>query len=404
MKLRLPPTQGAMLLSGMPFSINFAITARLRGSMTLDEIQNALKRLGRCHPMLASHVIASQDGAAYFVDEGTPPIPVRVIERMSDDDWIGILEDEVAIPFDYRSGPPFRLIWVQGEDISDLILICDHLTADGRAGLYALRDFLALLADPALRLEPVSPSMMVDLIPPEIVKQLNAMIAADPRAGRPSSDGWHDSPVHPKRVIPFALTEAETSVLVRRCRAEGVTVQAALCAAFLKPFAEGQSSTFMRKVEIPIDIRDRLTQPVGESYGLFISLVELGLDCSPGRSLWDIARDAKSGLVNAMRDGRFFFAPTVIISVTGKLPAGMDFGAGFDISISNLGRVDIPTRYGSLTLESLYAPTFNVSKSDHRVLGVTTFNDCMYCTFTSCDLAAPQLVARARELLADMVR
>jgi hypothetical protein len=35
---------------------------------------------------------------------------------------------------------------------------------------------------------------------------------------------------------------------------------------------------------------------------------------------------------------------------------------------------------------------------------VTTFNDCMYCTFTSCDLAAPQLVARARELLADMVR
>jgi hypothetical protein len=404
MKLRLPPPQGAMLLSGMPFSINFAVTARLRGAITLDEIQNALERLGGCHPILASHVIAGQDGAAYFVDEGTPPIPVRVIERMSDDDWVGVLEDEVAVPFDYRAGPPFRLIWVQGEDISDLILICDHLTADGRAGLYALRDFLALLADPALRLEPVLPSMMVDLIPPEIVEKLDAMIAADPGAGRPSPDGWHDSPVHSKRVIPFALTEAETSVLVRRCRAEGVTVQAALCAAFLKPFAEGQPSTFMRKVEIPIDIRDRLTQPVGESYGNFISLVVLDLDCSPERNLWDIARDARSGLVTAMQEGKFFYAPTVIISVTGKLPAGMDFGAGFDISISNLGRVDLPTQYGPLTLESLYAPTFNVSKNDHRVLGVTTFNGRMYCAFTSCDPAAPQRIARARELLADMVR
>ena len=402
MKLRLPPTQGAMLLSGLPFSINFAITARVRGAVTLDEIQNALYRLGRRHPILAGHVIAGDDGEAYFINEGTSPIPVKVFERTSDDDWIYVLKDEVAIPFDYRIGPPFRLAWLKGKNVSDLVLICDHLTADGKAGIYALRDFLVLLADPALELEPEPPSMLTDLIPPEIVDKLNAMVTADSGAERPSSEGWHDSPVHSKQVIPFTLTE--TTALVQRCRAEETTVQAALCAAFLKPFAEQYHPNPVRRVEIPVDIRGRLTRPVGESYGNFISLVVLDLDCSPGRALWDIAREAGNLLATAMQTGQFFYTPTVIISVTGKLPAGMEWGAGFDISISNLGRVDIPAQYGSLTLESLYAPIFNVSKSDHRILGVTTFNGCMHCTFISCDPAAPYWVARARELLAEMIR
>jgi hypothetical protein len=404
MKRKIPPTQGGMLLSGMPFSINFTITARLRGSITLDEIQDALARLGRRHPLLASYVIAGDDGAAYFSDQGVPPIPVKVIEGTAGDDWVRVLEEEVAIPFDYRTGPPFRLVWLPGDDVSDLILICDHLTADGRAGIYALRDLLALLADPTLILDPVLPSMMADLIPPAIIEKIKAMVATDPAARRPSAEGWHDSPVEPKRVIPFSLTEAEITKLVSCCRTEGVTVQAALCAAFLKPFAEQQPSTPVRQVEIPVDIRDRLTQPVGESYGVFISMVVLDLDCSPERDLWDIARDARAGLTAAMANEQFFYAPTVIITIAGKLPAGMEWGAGFDISISNLGRVNLPAQYGPLTLESIYAPTFNVSKSDHRVLGVTTFNGRMYCTFTSCDPAAPQLVARARKLLAEMMQ
>lgn len=405
MQIKLPPTQGGILLSGMPFSINFAVTARLEGSLTMDEIQSALKRLGWRHPMLAARVIAGADGAAYIIDQGVPATPVKSITRNLDNDWIRIVEREVAIPFDYRTGPPFRLIWLQGETTSNLILICDHLSADGRAGIYALRDLLWLLADPNLTLEPVSPMLMADLIPPRIVEKLKALIAVDPRAGQPKTDGWHDdTPVEAKRVIPFLLTTEETATLVRRCRVEGVTVQAALCAAFLKPFAEQQPASPVRRVEIPVDIRDRLTLPVGESYGNFISLVILDLDCSAERNLWEIARDAKAGMETAMLNEQFFYAPTVFLSVTGKLPAGMDWGAGFDLSISNLGRVDIPAQYGSLTLESIYAPIFNVSKSDHRVLGVTTFDGCMYCTFTSCDPAASQWVARGRELLMEMIQ
>jgi hypothetical protein len=403
MQIKLPPTQGGMLLSRMPFSINFAVTARLSGSFTLDELQDALRRLGLRHPLLAARVMAGDEGAAYITDQGVPPIPVKVITRTSDHDWVNALEHDVAIPFDYRTGPTFRLIWLKEDEVSDLILICDHLTADGRAGIYALRDLLALLADPTLELDPVAPAIMADLLPSKIVKKLKALIAADPDAGPPTAGGWHDSPVHPKQVIPFTLSESETTTLIRRCRVEGVTVQAALCAAFLTPFAEQDPAIPVRQVEIPVDIRGRLAQPVDESYGMFISLVMLDLDCSPERVLWEIARDAGEGLATAMREEQFFYAPTVIITVTGKLPAGMAFGAGFDLSISNLGQINIPYHYGQLTLESVYAPTFNVSKSDHRVLGVTTFNGCMYCTYTTCDPNAPQLLARSQELLAEMI-
>jgi hypothetical protein len=402
-KLRLPKTQGGMLLAGMPFSINFAIAARLRGRIRLDELKDALERLGKRHPMLASRVVAGEEGVAYLIDQGVPPIPVKTVDRSSEDAWVPVLEDEVAIPFDYCTGPPFRLIWLPGEGVFDLILICDHLAADGRAGIYALRDLLSLLADPALDLEPIPPALMADLVPPLVAEKIKAMVAADPAAGRPRTNGWHDSPTDPKQVLPFTMTEAETVALLQRCRAEKTTVQAALCAAFLKPFAEQQPASPVRKVEIPVDIRTHLSPPVGESYGNFISLVVLDLDCSPEYNLWDIARNARAGFSQAMQDGRFFFTPTVIIALTGKLLSGMDFGIGFDLSISNLGRVDIPVHYGALTLEALYAPIFNVSKSDHRVLGVATFNGRMHCTYTSCDPQAPQLVARARMLLAEMI-
>jgi hypothetical protein len=74
----------------------------------------------------------------------------------------------------------------------------------------------------------------------------------------------------------------------------------------------------------------------------------------------------------------------------------------YDLSISNLGRVDLPSQYGDLQLEAIFAPTMNVMMDGHRILGVTTFAGRMNCTFTSRDPLAAAVAERALEILAAM--
>lgn len=405
MEFKLSGVQSPLLVSGLPFSLSFTVSARVRGPLTSEGLKNALVRLCQRHPLLAVRAVAGKDGAAYFTTEGVPPIPLQIIERATEEDWVRQVEREIAQPADYRAGPPFRCVWLRGQPVSDLLLVCDHITADGHAGIYALRDLLTMLADSNRMLEPLVPASMTELIPPPMMEKIAALTSPAPGAApRPPAE-YHlpAPPVEILRVMPFALDEAETAALVSRCRAEGVTVQSALCAAFTLPFAERHPDAPVRKVESPVDIRGRLTQPLGEVYGNYISLAVTNLNCAAGRNPWDIAREARHALA-AITEEQLFTAPVVVMAVAEQPLSIPPVDISHDLSISNLGRLDIPAHYGPFYLESIYGPTLNVSWPGHRILGVNTFSGRMRCTFTSRDPEAPQILQRARELLTSMVQ
>lgn len=403
MQFKLSGAQRPLFFSARPIGLGFSVCARVRGSWTPDELQGALERLRRRHPLLAVRVEAEPNGPGlYFTTEDVPSIALRVAQRETEDAWTREVEREIVQPCDYHTGPPFRCVWLRGADVSDLILVCDHATADGRACIYALRDLLRLLADPRLILEPLPPTPLAELIPAPMRSRIARVIAAHSKAAPRDKPFTESVPAaDPLRVIPFALDRAQTSALVSRCRAEEASVQAALCAAFAMTFAEREPTAPVRSIESPIDIRARLRQPVGEVYGNYISLLLTQLNCAPGRKLWDIAREAHQDLA-ASPDERIFTIPIVMLSLAEQPMPMAAVDICYDVSISNLGRVDIPAQYGPLQLEGIYGPTFNASQPGHRVLGVTTFNGQMRCTFASCDPAAPQLVRRAREFLGAM--
>jgi hypothetical protein len=406
MRIPLPRHARFVLRRGIPISLKFAVTARIRGHWKLADLEGALERLARRHPALGSRIESDDaSGSTYFTTEGVRPIGVRVLERASDEDWARAIEREVPRPFDYRTGPLYDCVWIRGEEVSDLVLISEHMGSDGRAGLNALRDLARFLADPSLELDPVPPPPLAGLLPQAVavrVRELVARVRAqaeEPEGGPrqafpPSGRGAEPS----LRVLPFALEAGETAGLVDRCRAEGTTVQGALCAAFAAPFAEREGAESARFVEVPIDLRPRLARPVDEACANYISLLRTRLDLPQGRELWAAARDASEDLAGA-DDDRVYGTQAVLRSLVDEplppWPVAMDY----DVSISNLGRLDLPERYGDLVLESVYAPTFNASRPGHRVLGVSTFAGRMRCTFASSDPEAPQLLARARALL-----
>jgi hypothetical protein len=402
MEFHLSRAQSPMLLAPPMFSLNFTATARVRGPLTEEGIRSALDRLSTLHPLAAVRAIAGPDGSPRWTTEGVPPIPLRIAERTGEEDWVHEVVREVPVPTDYRTGPMMRCVWLRGTEVSDLILVSDHVTADGRASLIALRDLLRLIADPSLTLDPIVPASMADLLDPETKARILKMVADAPPPP-PMGEFRMPPPSHdPLQVIPMEFTEKETASLVARCKAEETSVTGALCAAFLPLFAAREPSAPVRRAEIPIDMRNRFARPAGDGYDVYISLALIDVDCAPMRGFWEIARSAKRALEAVPADD-LLRAPTIVLHVADSFPFPEAFHVKYDISISNLGRVDLPKAYGPLRLESIYAPTFNGSQPGHRILGVTTFAGRMRCTFTSCDPEAPGLAREARKRLAAAV-
>jgi hypothetical protein len=243
---------------------------------------------------------------------------------------------------------------------------------------------------------------MADLLPQDALDRIAQRVRGAPPPPAGEAFGVEPPAPDPLRVIPIALGQAETAALVARCRAEGTTVSAALCAAHLRPFAEREPGSPVRRVEFPVDLRNRMARPAGEAYYAYMSLAVIDVDCSPKRPLWDIARSA-GGALAAVTEEELFFSPTVVLHVADTLPFDRPFGVRYDLSLSNLGRIGIPAQYGPLLLESVWGPTFNASQPGHRILGVTTFGGRMRCTYTSRDPEAPALARRAGENLAAML-
>jgi hypothetical protein len=407
---------GAIWLSTKTISLNFGMCARVRGPLTQERLERALAGIGKRHPLLGVRAAERADGVPYFTTDGVTPVPLRIIERVNDDDWVGEVERDTQLPTRYLTEPMIRCIWIRGGDVSDLVFICDHVPADGKAAIYALRDVMTMLGDPSLQLEPIDSPPMVEIVPADIAETIKTMVAefhakraiemeAARKAGEQVDEDDDDQmpvkPVDPLAIRPFALSVDDTSALVARCRQEKVTVQSALCAAFLTPFAERDPARHVRVAEVPVDLRARGSHPVGDAYGNMIGLGMIQVDCNLEKSLWDAARSAGAALA-AMRIEDLFATPQVVYALTGTF-MNRPWVIEYDLSISNLGRVEIPSTYGDLTIESIYTPMFPATGPTHRIMGVNTFGGQMRCTYSARDPEAGNLMNRGRELLAKML-
>lgn len=162
-------------------------------------------------------------------------------------------------------------------------------------------------------------------------------------------------------------------------------------------------------------MRHRLTERVGEAFGLFVNLVEVEVDSSPERDFWEVAREVKEAITRRAADRDVFrslIEANVMMDKLGSVippefVARSVMAVSYDLSITNLGRLDVPAQYGSLQLEALYGPSLG-GNPDDIVLGVITVGDKMHFTlsFTEMKLSvsqAEQIKERAMRCLEDAV-
>lgn len=138
--------------------LNVVLAARIRGAIDPEGVTTALDRLRTRHPLLAVRAEIGDDGIGVYLGSKVPPLPVYVVSRDSDNQWLVRVEEELQTPFPIETGPLVRCSLVHSESMCDIILCGHHAICDGMSLGYLLRDLLECLAEPEKEIAaPVAP-------------------------------------------------------------------------------------------------------------------------------------------------------------------------------------------------------------------------------------------------------
>jgi hypothetical protein len=209
---------------------NIVYMVRLEGSFRVDRLREALARVQRKHPALRM-VLRKQTDGLYYEENCAPDVPLRIVPRTSEDDYKreSLTELETAFVEDRSL---LRAVWLPAETESDLLLVTSHRICDGMSMLTIVREVLfALHSDEELvPYEPITAKVMIgDYEPPQpwkrklIASLLNNALRLIPASRRPLENKEY--------ALEWGAGQALTDALKQRCKAEGVSIHAALVIA-----------------------------------------------------------------------------------------------------------------------------------------------------------------------------
>ena len=400
-------TPAERLFTRSPFSI-VTMVARIKGNVSEDMLKNAVGKAQQQHALLRVRIKDESDHTQWFTSDGVQEIPVEIVPRESENDWIRVHAEASKIPYEFKSRPAIRFILVQSPAVSELIILCHHIICDGLSLAYLARDLMVHLGDPSLEAEvlPAPAPITLDNLP-EYVSQsglrkffinrinwqwVEESVYFDDEDYKVLTQTYWDNFHH--ELLSIELSEEQTSALVARCKKEGVTVTTALTAAFsgAQSCVEGDKPYHARTV-IATSLRNELPNPPGEGMGFYAAGVELKLKYDHKKGFWENARryhnKIKPNFTNKKVFGQFldwlYLEPTYLEAMNFKKLGGLvppdspryeklsAFSKKEDAvmrlikrdkmdsletiligpAITNLGRMDFPKIYGTLELDRL---------------------------------------------------
>jgi len=407
MKIERKITPVERFFSRSPFSI-VTMVARIKGNVSGEMLESAVGKIQQQHALLRSRIIEDDAHVQWFTSEGVEEIPIEILARETDQDWIDIHAEALKIPFEFDKRPAIRFMLVQSPEVSELIILCHHIICDGMSLAYLARDLMVHLGDPAREVDssPAPPAIDLDNLPDDIsqssivkyfIKRMNRKwvgdsVYFDNQDYREITKAYWDN--IDQEIISIELSEEQTSEFVARCRKENTTVNSALTAAFCgaQSFVEGEKS-YHPKVVVAADLRDRLPRSPEEGFGMYAGGVELKFKYNQQTSFWDNARNFNEQIQPKYTNKNLFsninnwlyLESTILDAIPFKELGGLvpqeasryeklsAFRNQQDVvlrilkqdnldsldeklwgtAVTNLGRLDFPRTYGSLELDRL---------------------------------------------------
>ncbi|MBL1075746.1 hypothetical protein JK358_15225 [Nocardia sp. 2] len=399
---------------------------RIHGRVTLRQLERAADALLDEYPLLRSGVRDMHGSNPEIAPVPDPEIPVFRLPARASGAWLHALNSEMATPFEVGEGLARIIDVVSREDTSgeyhDIILTISHVIADGRSLMAVLRKLVEYAAaepdaEPVAKRAPVPPAD--DLIPQgargfwryaylTLTDQVSGRLRKPRRLGEMSVVPLEERRT---RVVHRVLDGARLRALVEDCKKSEVSVHGALAGAValaigdtVNPGAPGVAG-----IGSPVDFRDELDPaPDADEIGIYAPVLAGFVKFGPAESLWKAARSVKQQLDRGVKQRRHlatmsgmrYGTPKTMESAR-KTIEMVDRRATWNVSVTNLGRVEFPVAVGSWQISDL---TFGASNScvSGLTVAVVTAHDEMALGFCYVDgvLSAGEAEAFADRVLA----
>ncbi|WP_293311432.1 condensation domain-containing protein [Pedobacter sp. UBA5917] len=393
--------------------LNCVFTAKIAGTINEENLHSALQKIQQKHPLLQMNIDASGKTPYFVLNENIGKIPVRVAERFTDEDWLIESKIEWYKLFDTQNEPLARVVWLKGETASELLLVLPHCICDGTTILNLLREVMTLIDNPKQELTPYPSFLTVkDLLPGDFsISKLGhfkgKIFAALGRLFfffKSTSDHNLDRSNY---AIHWKISTENTKNLLLKCKAENTTVHAAICVAFMEAFKQVQGEKAHGKVICPVDIRRFVEAIKQDTMFAFAPIAELKLDQTEN-SFWTKAQRLKSDLdakVSEMKVYDLLGMSEYFHSSVNKMIGFLRTTKGtHDVTLSNMGLLNIPKDYQNFSIETIYSPTVAFPWKNANTLVCSTFNGQLDFSFMSNEsflkeFDARQIKDRAMEMI-----
>jgi NRPS condensation-like uncharacterized protein len=283
------------------------LVARIMGDISKDDLEEILNKLTKVHPLMGVRVLVDDNNEAWFTNKNVAPLSLKVITRKSEEQWVEIIEDEYKIHFDFQNGPLIRFILLKSAEVSDLIIIAQHVICDGISLTNIVKDIIILLSEPDIIFRKIDAILPVaenfpaakslrfkwkHQIDKFFVTRLNRQWKKQ-RVLFDDEDYWTiieaNSQKFNYQIIAAALSQIETSALVNKCRQKDVTVNSAISVAFLaaRESIRNYSSNENPRVQIAVNIRNKLKEPAENVFGFLASSISFEYKYNVNEDFWD---------------------------------------------------------------------------------------------------------------------
>jgi NRPS condensation-like uncharacterized protein len=403
-------------------STNIVIISRIKGKIREDFLRQTLDLLQCIHPRLNSRIVGSLD-ALSFTNEEIRQIPLTLVVHTENKHWQDVALEELNKAID-SSKVLLRCILIYNKteiNTTYLITTIHHGIADGLSCIRLQSELLKyykMIAsgdsiDRAYSL-PAIPSL--DELLPQWMMGIAGVIngalflfnlTLKMALYQPETlEHEKDAPLESRRCsMTHRFLEKEvTQKLVKLCHQENTTVHGALCAAILITVAERIRAGNTRKINTScrsfLDLRRRLEPVVPhENMGSLASFLTSFHTLTPQLLFWDLARDVTQQIQCGLREKDFFKSLRMGRKIIEYYLDHPD-DTSLTISVTNLGRLNIPEVYGDFELEEIIFVPSNVIFGRVFTAAVSTFKDKMTLNFL---VSKPSISQETMEIIANGV-
>ncbi|WP_375479862.1 condensation domain-containing protein [uncultured Nostoc sp.] len=392
---------------------------RIEGLIKPAILQQALDCLQKLHPLLQSHIVNLEDGV-YFEWEGTTKIPLHVIDKQDDNQWLQVAQEELHQKFPKDTSPLCRVTLLRSlisNGINEIIVTFHHAITDGTSCMLFV-DQLLFYYQQMTAGEDIPKIATMQLLPP-LEKLLDSSLVSKNNIAEKQHNEVISTPefIIEEEASPNdrhtclmtrILSQDMTLRLSDRCKQEKTTVHGALAAAMLLSVAKIAFTDLAISLSCGSNVNLRKyckPEVATDNIGCFISIVEEIHTLEKNTTFWNLARECKSKISHAINIGNplarilsddlKYVNRDIILQISNH-----HLGRKNTIEISNRGKFNLADNYGELKLKELYFATGQHVIGGSFWLGVVTIHDQLFCTFAH---VVPLVSSKTGELLADSV-